>query len=792
MENEQTGIDRVTITGIGLATSLGLSAPSSLAAIRGGIANFSEHETVMVNGDKYGTELCGARIARLPENIVSWSVSCADRAVALLAPALRECTDGISRDMLESAHWRICNRIEPEHGNFTDKLKAKLHDMPIPAMQYDDVASALGRCLFFEDIIQAVADLHNGSCQMALVGCVDSLCVTTVLDRLCEANRLKSGTNPEGFVAGEAAGVILLELESHARRRNATVHAYITAWGRDFEEHPLTGTKPSKGKGLSNAFREAFAQLPGKGEEIDMVIADLNGECARAYEWGYTAGRIFPIDDKVRELKHPADCTGDCGAAMGMVLLATAAGLFSGALPPLKIALSTSDDGDARYVLCLEKGDNRLKEAVIRSERKKCLTTLPAVIDQHKDEASFLWLLRNRLTKAPHYGLDELARHDERIEAHLDGLRLAGETGLEMCKEALESDYAEEIFSAAVLAFESGNEDRIQDVTEAAQHDQNKTRALISALGWLPYEQAEPHIEKFLADESSFHRYIGIAASAIHRHDPGYYLDKAVADDDPLLKARALRAYGELGRSRELNPCSLREGLTADDDGIRFSAAWSATLAGNSEAVKVMKSFVVPNSPYKEKALNTALRRMELAGALALQKHLADTADTVRLAVIGVGMIGDPVLVPWLIEQMKTPVLARVAGEAFTMITGVDIEHEEMKGTRPEGFNAGPNDDPNDYNVAMDADENLPWPNVELIAEWWDKHKGALKSGTHHLLGKPVTADHLRHVLKTGRQRQRAAAALELAIMQPGRPLFEVRAPGFRQIQVIRLKAEGE
>jgi hypothetical protein len=34
-------------------------------------------------------------------------------------------------------------------------------------------------------------------------------------------------------------------------------------------------------------------------------------------------------------------------------------------------------------------------------------------------------------------------------------------------------------------------------------------------------------------------------------------------------------------------------------------------------------------------------------------------------------------------------------------------------------------------------------------------------------------------------QRQRAAAALELAILQPGQPLFEVRAPGFRQQQIL-------
>jgi len=42
--------------------------------------------------------------------------------------------------------------------------------------------------------------------------------------------------------------------------------------------------------------------------------------------------------------------------------------------------------------------------------------------------------------------------------------------------------------------------------------------------------------------------------------------------------------------------------------------------------------------------------------------------------------------------------------------------------------------------------------------------------------------------LKNGYQRQRAAAALELAILKPGRPLFEVRAPGFRQQQLLQFR----
>jgi hypothetical protein len=68
-----------------------------------------------------------------------------------------------------------------------------------------------------------------------------------------------------------------------------------------------------------------------------------------------------------------------------------------------------------------------------------------------------------------------------------------------------------------------------------------------------------------------------------------------------------------------------------------------------------------------------------------------------------------------------------------------------------------------------------------LIQKWWTKNKSQFQNGTRYLLGKPMSIEWLQQVLRIGRQRQRAAAALELAIRQPGQPLFEVRAPGFRQ-----------
>src|SRR6478609_1353768 len=86
------------------------------------------------------------------------------------------------------------------------------------------------------------------------------------------------------------------------------------------------------------------------------------------------------------------------------------------------------------------------------------------IIEHHAEEAAFLWLLRDNAVRAPHYALKGLAKLDDRVEAHLDGLRIAGEPGWELVKKSCEIGEPGEIFTAAVLAFESGDQGRIQEV----------------------------------------------------------------------------------------------------------------------------------------------------------------------------------------------------------------------------------------------------------------------------------------------------------------------------------------
>src|SRR5262245_41571234 len=108
---------------------------------------------------------------------------------------------------------------------------------------------------------------------------------------------------------------------------------------------------------------------------------------------------------------------------------------------------------------------------------------------------------------------------------------------------------------------------------------------------------------------------------------------------------------------------------------------------------------------------------------------------------------------------MAKPETARLAGEAFTFITGADLDRLQLYREQPEDFESGPNEDPADANVEMDPDEGLMWPDQEKVQTWWAANGARFSKGTRHFIGAPVTREHCTDMLKHGYQRQRVLAS---------------------------------
>jgi len=74
------------------------------------------------------------------------------------------------------------------------------------------------------------------------------------------------------------------------------------------------------------------------------------------------------------------------------------------------------------------------------------IPVLENIVRQHAEQAAFLWTVYDRALldpeENPDMDADRLARVVEQLEAHLDGLRVAGTDGLRIAEERL-ADYRE-------------------------------------------------------------------------------------------------------------------------------------------------------------------------------------------------------------------------------------------------------------------------------------------------------------------------------------------------------------
>ncbi len=409
------------------------------------------------------------------------------------------------------------------------------------------------------------------------------------------------------------------------------------------------------------------------------------------------------------------------------------------------------------------------------------------IVEQHSQEAAFLWFLREKTAlSAPHYSLQDMADLEERIEAHIDGLRIAGDVGWEVSEQDLSTEQAGELFVAAVLAFESTDTQKIDKVIALVDKTPDFIVPLVSALAWVNIQIAKPVYSNLLNSKESRRQQIGLSACVLQGQDPGDFLVAEIDNPDHLLRASALRAVGELKR-RDLLPLVL-EKFSDDEEGVQFWAAWSAVLLGaDISALKKLASFVKPGSGYSKNVFQLALRVMNGINAQDWLKTLVKQDGLLRQVLIGTGITGDPVYIPTLLRHMSIPEYARVSGEAFSLITGLNLESGDLVADPPEDFEVGPTDDPKDDNVAMDPDDNLPWPDIAKVQQWWGQNQHLFQSGARYLLGKPISQNHCLEILKSGMQRQRMAASFEIALMQPSTPLFQLVAPTTKQKALLHI-----
>jgi uncharacterized protein (TIGR02270 family) len=406
------------------------------------------------------------------------------------------------------------------------------------------------------------------------------------------------------------------------------------------------------------------------------------------------------------------------------------------------------------------------------------------VVREHANEAAGLWTSRNRLATATRASLFELRRADERLTAHLDGLVVAADEGWRVCEAMLEDQSAGAVFVSAAVAVQAKQHERLERLFGLADNSPDACDGLISAFGWLERQHLQGTVAGLLTSAEPLGRLVGLAACGAHNVDPGLAAGRWFEDEQPLVRARALRTAGEVGCTGALGAC--KTALSDKDPDCQFWAAWSSVLLGDRGlALNALTRAGLVDGPHRARGFPLALQSTDTGGAHVVLQRLAADPAHLRSLVQGSGIAGEPSYVPWLIGLMAKNESARLAGEAFTLVTGADLDALQLTRPRPEDAEPGPSESPEDENVEMDPDEGLPWPDPERVRRWWSGNASRFQDGTRYFMGAPVAREHCLDVLRNGFQHQRILAAHYLCLLVPGTPLFNTTAPAWRQRTVL-------
>jgi len=410
-------------------------------------------------------------------------------------------------------------------------------------------------------------------------------------------------------------------------------------------------------------------------------------------------------------------------------------------------------------------------------------------------QAAFLWIARRFVARSSTVTFDALATLDARVSSIVSALSKRPGLAERFLADEPPSFTSGHAFVTAAVALRTGSFD-VFDALVARLADQDELLSpLASALAWLEYEEVHSWVKHLLASPAPTTVRLGLMAAVAHRVHPGPALERALAAEDPRLRGSALEAVGRLGAKE--SAVQLRPALEDEDAVCRFWAAWSVVRFGDGAGIPVLGRFAVDNGVLAKPACDLALRALEPDRAVRTHARLASLTSDPRLGVIAAGIIGDPALADWLLAQMESPPLARLAGAAFCLMTGRDLRRDDLDADYPpdapaaeEAMAGLPDGDEvqaqlapytNDDLLADESDDALAWPDLVKLGRWWNSNRNAFAPGTRYLSGLPIRQVEMFHVWRTGNQQQRAAAALELALLDPQKPAMDVTAPAHRQ-----------
>lgn len=369
---------RVVITGMGCVTSLAESAQGLFTALcegKSGISAIESFDTsaypVRFGGEAKGFDVSkyiDRRESKRMDRFTQFAVAAADQAVNDSGLDFSK-TDVFRTGVIIGTGIGGIKEIEDQHKRVLNKGPGKVSPFCVPRLMANagsgNVAIRYGlrgpnfcvssACASGNHAIgEAFANILAGRSDIMIAGAAEAAVTPVGLASFCAARSLstrnddpQTASRPfdasrDGFVLAEGAGVLILEEESHAKKRGANIYAELLGYGATDDGYHITAPLPD-GDGAARTMKLALADAGLSPNEISYINAHGTGTELNDFAESSAIRTVFGEYASKIPVSSTKSCIGHLLGASGAVELIVCIKAINESVIPPTINLENPD-----------------------------------------------------------------------------------------------------------------------------------------------------------------------------------------------------------------------------------------------------------------------------------------------------------------------------------------------------------------------------------------------------------------------------------------------------------------
>ncbi len=364
------GKRRVVITGLGCVTALAESADELFAALCEGQSGISTIESFDTGTYpvKFGGEIRNFDVTKYVDQRESKRM---DRFTQFAMAAAKQAIDDSGLDFSKEDVFRAgvivgtgiggLKEIEEQHIRLLDKGPKKVSPFCVPRLMANAASGTIAityglrgpnfcvssACASGNHAIgEAYSNIVAGRSDVMITGGAEAALTPVGLASFCAARSLslqnddpQGASKPfdrdrDGFVLSEGAGVLVLEEESHAKKRGANIYAELLGYSANDDGYHITAPRPD-GDGAASAMQLALIDAGVEKDKISYINA--HGTATELNDVAESAAIRFVFGRQA--YKIPVSSTKSClghllGASGAVELIVCVKAITESTVPP--------------------------------------------------------------------------------------------------------------------------------------------------------------------------------------------------------------------------------------------------------------------------------------------------------------------------------------------------------------------------------------------------------------------------------------------------------------------------